>query len=400
MRRATFLAIAFGLSCSLWSGDIATSAGAQEPAGPTPFSGIAPTKYLWVSPTGSDAANGGEGSPLKTIQAAADKATPGTAIMVKAGTYVENVTLRPSGNPDAPIWLVSADGQGAAHIQSATSNGFVVVGSGVENWIVRDLHISGGSRGIQFTMAGNFNDLAKNIVIEGNIVANTATDGIKIAQADNVHILDNRVSNVGEEGIDFVAVNGSVIARNDVVNTKGAGSIMVKGGSSDVLVQSNHVQGNPADGILIGGWTEGQFFRPGTQAYEARNVTVVDNRVEDVGRRPLNVLGGQDSKAYGNFFEATPGYYTVVNFGQGSIYVDPRPISKNVDVYGNVTTRADALYNIEPGNGSGLLFHDNATNGVWSKTAGPDAGVAAGMWDQNSSRAPVWAAPATIDAYR
>src|SRR3712207_8962590 len=54
-------------------------------------------------PIWNDGNGGSEGTPLKTIQAAVDQATPGTAIMVKAGTYAENVSLNGlHGTADAP----------------------------------------------------------------------------------------------------------------------------------------------------------------------------------------------------------------------------------------------------------------------------------------------------------
>lgn len=59
---------------------------------PILFDGLQPTNYIWASPTGSDSNIGSKTSPLKTIQAAVDNATPGTAIMVTAGIYYENVS--------------------------------------------------------------------------------------------------------------------------------------------------------------------------------------------------------------------------------------------------------------------------------------------------------------------
>jgi len=83
-----------------------------------PFDDLTPLRYIWVSPTGSDLGTGAAGSPLKTIQAAVEIATAGTAIMVTAGEYRENVKLptNAAGTPDNPIWLISADGPQAAKV--------------------------------------------------------------------------------------------------------------------------------------------------------------------------------------------------------------------------------------------------------------------------------------------
>src|SRR3954468_23668502 len=96
----------------------------------TPFSNIAPKKLIWVSNTGNNANSGTQDSPMKSIQAALNKAAPGTAVMVKAGTYVENVVFQESGGPDALIWLISADGTGAAKIKPAKAATATIFGFG------------------------------------------------------------------------------------------------------------------------------------------------------------------------------------------------------------------------------------------------------------------------------
>ena len=62
---------------------------------------------------------GGGLHDLALFQAAVDKAAPGTAIMVKAGTYKENVQLTKDGTPSKPIWLTSADGIGKARAEKS-----------------------------------------------------------------------------------------------------------------------------------------------------------------------------------------------------------------------------------------------------------------------------------------
>ena len=120
------------------------------------FDGLTPQKYIWVSPTGSDAGAGSKDSPLKTIQAAVNKATAGTAIMVKAGVYNENVKL-PSealGTPENPIWLISVDGPQAAKIVAVDQTLSTIYGYGTDNYVVQGFEIQGGFRGIQFSQSG------------------------------------------------------------------------------------------------------------------------------------------------------------------------------------------------------------------------------------------------------
>src|SRR5882672_2499643 len=183
------------------------------------FAALQPTSYIWIS---AKAATGGDGShdrPFSAIQQGVNAAIAGTAIMVGAGEYHENVKL-PSispSTPTAPIWLMSSDGPGAAKIVAASNAAAAVYGYGTDNFVVRDFAIEGGKNGIQFSQSGsNFANMVHNVVVEGNIVHNTVEDGIKISQADTVHIIANTVSTTGQEGVDFVAVNNSLIAYNDV----------------------------------------------------------------------------------------------------------------------------------------------------------------------------------------
>jgi len=64
-----------------------------------------PARSLYVSPSGSDTNDGTEGSPLSTIQAALEEATPGTVINLAPGTYREQLTTVHDGAPGAPITI-------------------------------------------------------------------------------------------------------------------------------------------------------------------------------------------------------------------------------------------------------------------------------------------------------
>src|SRR3954469_11603009 len=116
-----------------------------------PYENAKPSVIKWVSPTGSNAGTGSSSSPYKTIQAAVNAASPGTAIMVKAGTYTENVKIGKSGTVDKPIWLVSADGEGSATIKALNTGMPVVYGYGTDNVVVKGFQLSGGTEGIKFT---------------------------------------------------------------------------------------------------------------------------------------------------------------------------------------------------------------------------------------------------------
>ena len=72
---------------------------------------------IHVAVNGSDSAAGSAGAPLKTIQAAIDRAKPGTTIRVHKGTYSGELTIRTSGAPGAPITVTNA-GDGPVTVTS------------------------------------------------------------------------------------------------------------------------------------------------------------------------------------------------------------------------------------------------------------------------------------------
>jgi hypothetical protein len=63
------------------------------------------TQVLHVDPAGTDAGDGSAAAPMRTIQAALDKAEPGTLITLAPGVYREELTTVRDGAPGAPITI-------------------------------------------------------------------------------------------------------------------------------------------------------------------------------------------------------------------------------------------------------------------------------------------------------
>jgi hypothetical protein len=79
-----------------------------RPDGPSPPA--APVE-LWVSAArGADSNPGSFERPLARLQAAMDRAGPGSLVRVEAGTYREAVRVTRSGAPDDPLWLRAEPG--------------------------------------------------------------------------------------------------------------------------------------------------------------------------------------------------------------------------------------------------------------------------------------------------
>lgn len=72
---------------------------------------VAEAREVYVSTGGSDAAAGTPDGPYRTISQALGAAEPGDTVRIKAGVYVERVTVPRSGAPDKPIVICGERGE-------------------------------------------------------------------------------------------------------------------------------------------------------------------------------------------------------------------------------------------------------------------------------------------------
>jgi hypothetical protein len=315
------------------------------------FAHLVPLAFLIVQAGAAAGGNGSAARPYATIQAAANAARPGTAVLVRAGTYREAVKLpsRRGGTDAAPIWYVSADGPGRAKIVPPKGAKAAIQGLGVKDIAVIGFEVGGGQNGIQFGLSGDprrnpriWKDagaFARRILVRGNVVHGQAPgDGIKISQADHVDIADNRISNVADQCVDFVAVNQGTITHNDCAGARHAAAIFTKAGSQDIVIANNavhDVRTKNVAGIAMGGESSPAYFRPGQTDFEVQRITVRNNGVERVAGYPLAVQGAHDARATGNFLDTTKTHAAAaIGIAHGST----RPallLPRNVTITGN-----------------------------------------------------------------
>jgi hypothetical protein len=103
-RNVTYAAIGVGILAML-----AVLAGlllrGPDTTPPAVAPGTPPPPPLHVSPTGRDSDDGSAGAPLRTIQAALDRARPGVTINLAPGVYRERPVTSQDGAPGAPITI-------------------------------------------------------------------------------------------------------------------------------------------------------------------------------------------------------------------------------------------------------------------------------------------------------
>jgi hypothetical protein len=75
--------------------------------------GVALAAQVWVAPNGDDANPGTRAKPWKTLQHAADKATPGTTVNIRGGEYCQQLSIKTSGAAKGFIVFRSQPGEKA-----------------------------------------------------------------------------------------------------------------------------------------------------------------------------------------------------------------------------------------------------------------------------------------------
>ncbi len=308
-----------------YSGSPATSPATPSPS--TDLSGI----HLYVSPDGSDMNDGSVGSPLRTLQAAADAARPGTTVHVAPGVYDEVVHSQVDGTADAPIRFVS-DVRGAAVIRPSGADGAVWVNRGdhvtIEGFEIDGSHSPAVRLGID--MQGSHvtvkNNHVHHILINGandsDGGAGIVLDGARFGQTDQ-HAIGNLVHDIGADsprvhGI-YHQSTGSVV--NNVVYNASQTGIVLWHDAHDVLIANNTVFSN-RNGISVGA---GDFYQAPSPA---NNVQVINNLVYD------NTGIGIDEEGLtgtGNLYQDNLVYGNAVNWGlqnglthTGTITADPQ----------------------------------------------------------------------------
>ena len=130
---------------------------------------VAATYY--VSPTGSDSANGSSSTPWRTIQHAINTAVAGDTVTVENGTYVEAINFTGSGTSGSPITFQAQNKWGAVIAPTATQVGnnlgdVIVMGGKYVNLL--NFEIVGPSDGSASNGIKSFNNSSGNDLIKGN----------------------------------------------------------------------------------------------------------------------------------------------------------------------------------------------------------------------------------------
>jgi hypothetical protein len=266
---------------------------------PVPLAATAATGpvTIWVDPVhGQDTRTGaGKATAVRTLTEAwnripARKAlTRPVRIMVRAGTIAEsaapNYWEQRRGTAAAPISIVSADGVGRAQLPSI--NMFGVSHLTLDGVAIR-------SRFDAFHCERCSYITLKRSAFTGigdPLKGAGPQEGVKINQSDHMQILDSYLAGATDNALDLVAVQHATIARNTIAHSADW-CAYAKGGSADVVFDSNEVHHCGTGGITAGQGTGLQFMVAPWTNYEAYGVRMVNNVLHDVEGAALGVNGG------------------------------------------------------------------------------------------------------------
>ena len=245
-------------------------------------------RTLYVAPDGDDAADGSEGAPLASIGEAVGRATAGTRILVRAGTYGGQLRATDlHGAPGRPIGIV---GEGEVTLDASGSPSAIHL-SRPRHVVVEGMTVTGGGAAqINIDDGGDATMPGEHVVLRNLAVRGSRRYCIKLAGVSHFWVLDNVVEDCGQEGIDVVGGHDGVIAWNVVRDMPDALSgIQVKMGSADVLIVGNRIQGVYDRSINLGGSGRDDLYRPLDAEYEATRLQAIANVIEPAAGRGIAV---------------------------------------------------------------------------------------------------------------
>ena len=231
------------------------------------FSTYAGAANLYVSTTGEDANSGtSRSAPLRTIQRAANLATPGTTVYVSPGSYRETIKSTISGTSTARIRFVSTVKHGAilkpvtgAYTMWSVEGGYTDIEgfqiNGTGSTTVRiGIYMNGGNSSVRSSW---IHSVATNSGCDTRGGGGIVTDQSRGSAYSNYSITDNKLHNVGGGCgyIQGIYHNSSGVIINNTVSAASQG-INLGHDNNNTLIVNNTLFNNTGYGIRYGGCKE------------------------------------------------------------------------------------------------------------------------------------------------
>jgi hypothetical protein len=298
---------------------------------PPPTAPALEAAALVVALDGDDAAEGTAAAPLRTIDAAAQRAQPGDTILVRAGSYEGDVSTAASGTESERITFVAESPDTRIVGIGGTDGAWENDGAYVD---IVGFDITGPNEDGLYNRGSNVR-LMKNRVhgISGNCIYVQNGD----YSVTDVDVLSNVTFGCGDDKLDhgiYVTHQGGRVANNISYGNTGYG-IQCWHACNSISIVNNLVFNNPEGGIVIGADDE---------EYDVGNALIANNIVVDNGREGIRESGesGSDNRFVNNLLWGNGRDAIQINGGEeaGTIVADPQFV--------NFATDGSGDYRVEP----------------------------------------------------
>ena len=193
-----------------------------------------------------------QGQPLRTIQAAINKAQAGDTISVRAGTYAERLHIQKPGTADSPILITAFQGEqpviDGVNLTIDKDSALVIIQQSQDVKLVGLTIRNSGGRGLSISKSSR-------IEVRGTTIESCFAGGLQAAQVDILVVEECRIHTCGRRFLAYgpERMNVALLVRN----------------CQDVTLQKNHVYENSDEGIAIS---------VGCRNVKVHNNTCYDNR--------------------------------------------------------------------------------------------------------------------------
>jgi len=270
-------------------------------------------KTYYVSPGGHDGNPGTEAEPIQSFRRAAQLAQPGDTVIFEDGVYNEQgmTVMMNSGTKEKPI-VYKARNTHKAIIEypASLSESSKIQITGKEYITIQGFEImqekpasSESNRALQDVMIRCSG--SNNISIINNKISGVYEDLIKVAGSNGILIDGNILSDSAHEGLDFVNVSDSIV-RNNEVSEVGRMALFAKGGSRSIEFYNNYIHNKnmPLDYALALGGSTDNVSTWDSSGYEAYNLVawnnVIISETPGIIKTAMTFMGAKDCALYNN----------------------------------------------------------------------------------------------------
>jgi parallel beta-helix repeat protein len=249
------------------------------------------------------------GHHFATIQAAVNAASPGDTILVKPGTYHEQVTI-PAGK-DGITLQASGSSKGDHDDQGDNNDQGDNDGHGDNG---KTVNIAPPAT-LTGTQALVWVDGARNVTIDGFTIAGPSSSlnyGIEVDAGGSALITDNHITNIRHAPLDGVQTGVGILIGSGPGETFSGGSAVISGNLIDryqkggIVVLDPHSVVAVLDNTIVGSGPTGVISQNGIQVSDGASAVVTGNSVSG------NVYTGTDDQGTGILL-ISPGTVSVVS---------------------------------------------------------------------------------------